>query len=113
MKPCIGAIVVYKLTDTDARLISTWLTSLTSIRGSQGALAAYAGEQFPAVIIGTDEFPVNGDCQLHLMLGAASWRIDYAAEGDGNGQWTWPERQAWSGGPELDLSRLAQEMYPT
>jgi hypothetical protein len=108
MKPSIGRIVIYKITDEQAKQINRRRTDGASIAeriksekwpiGAQAHIgnSAYPGEGYPliAVRIWPDEYGpgvsgVNG--QVLLDANDVLW-VTSVGEGNENGQWHWPAR---------------------
>ena len=100
MKPSIGRIVIYKLSELDAFNIEWRRTHhrpfLNGANAREAGSYVIAGEEVPLVIVRVweDEFGpgmpgVNGQA---LLDGDDALWVTSAGEGDGPGQWHWPPR---------------------
>lgn len=108
MKPTIGRIVHYRLTQADAAAINRRRTTGASIAsrladekwpaGAQAHIGnpAYAGQVFPAIVVevwpnehGPEHDGINA--QVFLDGNDTLW-VTSVGEGEGPGQWQWPPR---------------------
>ena len=97
MKPSIGRIVHYILTEKDAREVNRRRVAVTNDeRWPPGAQAhvgnpVHAGEHVPMIVcfIFVDDDLVNG--QVFLDGSDSLWQSS-VEEGTGLGTWHWPER---------------------
>ena len=109
MKPTIGRIVHYRLSQYDADAINKRRADFQAFRsnfsgpsdpgqaGADGHMAhvgnhATAGDVYPAVIVRVwNEPTITVNAQVHLDGNDVYWATS-RTEGDQPGQWTWPPR---------------------
>jgi hypothetical protein len=99
MKPTIGRIVHYKISEDDAETINRRRQRSANAPKSEWGFQAHvgnpaeAGQVFPASIVqifgDTTESAVN--LQVTLDGNDTYWATSRTA-GDGDGQWSWPPR---------------------
>lgn len=96
MKPSIGRIVLYTLSERDAEGIRFLTDRAASV--NRGAVApvgddAWAGETYPAVIVSVAGPAAHETVNLKVWLnGTHDYWVPGATEGDVRGTWHWPER---------------------
>lgn len=96
MKPTLGRIVLYTLSERDAEGIRFLTDRAASV--NRGAVApigddAWAGETYPAIIVGVPGPAAPGMVNLKVWLnGTHDYWASSVYEGDGPGTWHWPER---------------------
>ncbi|MBP5875645.1 hypothetical protein PV360_37305 [Streptomyces scabiei] len=86
--PTICRMVIYRLTDHDARHI----TQQRAHHERRGNFVR-EGDQYPAIVVRVFEGSTNGTCNLKVLLDGEDvhWATS-AREGDEPGTWAWPGR---------------------
>lgn len=86
--PTIGRVVMYRLTEHDARQI-TQRRAHHELRGN----FVHEGDVYPAMVVRVFDGSTNGTCNLKVFLDGEDvhWATS-AREGDEPGTWAWPER---------------------
>lgn len=91
MKPTIGRIVYYTLTEQDANNI---LAKRAKVAGDGPAVGnhAAAGDVYPAMVVRVFD-PTSGTSNLQVMLdGTDTYWATSRKEGAEPGTWAWPPR---------------------
>lgn len=85
MKPTIGRIVHYTLTETDAKLIDE------GVPGKRNPVAK--GQVYPAMVVAVFGNGANANLKVFLDGGpGAEYWATSRPEGDAPGTWCWPPR---------------------
>lgn len=88
--PTIGRIVHYTVSEDDAKLIEQKRWELPT--GSRGNRIE-AGQVYPALIVRTWGATPETAIQLQVFLdGSDTYWATSRTQGDGPGQWVWPQR---------------------